>query len=98
MGGTPRDALTASTRHKYRFCYTFSTHSDRFAPRLMCVLTRPPSTEGEPPIMSILLRTLVAAQDASYTFTTITVPNALGTVAYDINNHGQVVGPYLASR
>jgi hypothetical protein len=30
--------------------------------------------------LSILLSTLVAAQDASYTFTTIDVPNALATV------------------
>jgi uncharacterized membrane protein len=42
--------------------------------------------------LSVLLSTPVAAQDASYTFTTIDVPNALGTGAIDINNQGQVLG------
>jgi hypothetical protein len=44
--------------------------------------------------LSLLLSTLVAAQDASYTFTTIDVPNALATEAVDINNQGQVIGYY----
>jgi probable HAF family extracellular repeat protein len=44
--------------------------------------------------LSVLLSTVVAAQDASYTFTTIDAPNASATVAVDLNNHGQVVGYY----
>jgi probable HAF family extracellular repeat protein len=44
--------------------------------------------------LSLLLSTFVAAQDVSYTFTTIDVPNALATVALDLNNQGQVVGYY----
>jgi probable HAF family extracellular repeat protein len=44
--------------------------------------------------LSLLLSAVVAAQDASYTFTTIDVPNALATVAIDINNQGQVLGYY----
>jgi probable HAF family extracellular repeat protein len=43
--------------------------------------------------LSVLLSTLVAAQDASYTFTTIDVPDALGmTLAHGINTEGQIVG------
>jgi hypothetical protein len=45
--------------------------------------------------LSILLSTLVAAQDASYTFTTIDVPGAtMSTEAYGINNAGQIVGVF----
>jgi hypothetical protein len=44
--------------------------------------------------LSILLSTLVAAQDASYTFTTIDVPNASRTQALGINDFGQIVGFY----
>jgi uncharacterized membrane protein len=44
--------------------------------------------------LGVLLSALVAAQDASYTFTTIDVPNALATAAIDINNQGQVLGYY----
>jgi probable HAF family extracellular repeat protein len=45
--------------------------------------------------LSVLLSTLVAAQDASYTFTTIDVPGAVGgTVARGINNRGQIVGDF----
>jgi hypothetical protein len=42
--------------------------------------------------LSVLLSTLVAAQDASYTFTTIDVPGAGSTVASGINTAGQIVG------
>src|SRR5882724_1776035 len=44
--------------------------------------------------LSVLLSTLVAAQDASYTFTPIDVPGASATLAYGINNKGQIVGYY----
>jgi probable HAF family extracellular repeat protein len=46
--------------------------------------------------LSVLLSPLVAAQDASYTFTTIDVPfsDATGTAAVGINNNGQIVGNY----
>jgi uncharacterized membrane protein len=44
--------------------------------------------------LSILLSTLVVAQDASYTFTTIDVPNASRTQALGINDRGQIVGSY----
>jgi probable HAF family extracellular repeat protein len=45
--------------------------------------------------LSVLLSTLVAAQDASYTFTPIDVPGASATLAYGINNKGQIVGNYV---
>jgi uncharacterized membrane protein len=46
--------------------------------------------------LSVLLSSLVAAQDASYTFTTIDVPfsDATGTAALGISNNGQIVGNY----
>jgi hypothetical protein len=44
--------------------------------------------------LSVLLSTLVAAQDASYTFTTIDVPGATVTLAYGINNSSQIVGEF----
>jgi probable HAF family extracellular repeat protein len=46
--------------------------------------------------LSVLLSTLVAAQSASYTFTTIDVPfsGATASVANGINNSGQIVGIY----
>jgi probable HAF family extracellular repeat protein len=44
--------------------------------------------------LSVLVSTLVAAQDASYTFTTFAVPNALRTEAYGINDVGQIVWRY----
>jgi probable HAF family extracellular repeat protein len=45
--------------------------------------------------LSILLSTLVAAQDASYTYTTFDVPDVTAhTSAYGINNAGQVVGTF----
>jgi hypothetical protein len=42
--------------------------------------------------LSILFSTFVAAQDASYTFTTLDVPGATVTLAYGINDRGQIVG------
>jgi probable HAF family extracellular repeat protein len=42
--------------------------------------------------LSILLSTLVAAQDVSYTFTPIDVPGSISTVTTGINNRGQIVG------
>ena len=42
--------------------------------------------------LSLLLSTLVAAQGASYTFTTINVPGSTDTVAYGISETGQIVG------
>jgi probable HAF family extracellular repeat protein len=42
--------------------------------------------------LSVVLSTLVAAQDASYTFTTIDVPGAQDTEAHDINTAGEIVG------
>ena len=42
--------------------------------------------------LSVLLSTLVAAQDASYTFTTFDVPGGEGTQAFGINVRGQIVG------
>jgi probable HAF family extracellular repeat protein len=42
--------------------------------------------------LSLPLGTLVAAQDDSYTFTTIDVPGAGYTVASGINADGQIVG------
>jgi hypothetical protein len=49
--------------------------------------------------LSVLLSPLVAAQDASYIFTTIDVPfsDATGTAAIGINNNGQIVGDYRDS-
>src|SRR2546427_799361 len=49
--------------------------------------------------LSVLRNTVVAAQDASYTFTTIDVPfsDALATIARGINNQGQIVGYYIDS-
>jgi probable HAF family extracellular repeat protein len=44
--------------------------------------------------LSILLSTLVAAQDASYTFTTFDVPGATNTEAFGINAAGQIVGVF----
>ena len=44
--------------------------------------------------LSVLLSTLVAAQDVSYTFTTIDVPGATLTEAYGINAAGQIVGRF----
>src|SRR5215216_699334 len=44
--------------------------------------------------LSLLLSPLVAAQDASYTFTTIDVPGSISTVAYGINTAGQIVGSF----
>jgi len=38
--------------------------------------------------LSLLLSPLVAAQDASYTFTTIDAPGALLTIPYGINPAG----------
>jgi probable HAF family extracellular repeat protein len=45
--------------------------------------------------LSVLLSTLVAAQGASYTFTTIDVPGAISTWGHGINAAGQVVGYFL---
>src|SRR6266850_221322 len=44
--------------------------------------------------LSALLSPLVAAQDASYTFTTIAVPGATGTAPIGINDRGQIVGQF----
>jgi uncharacterized membrane protein len=46
--------------------------------------------------LSVLFSTLVAAQDASYTYATIDVPfsDAVGTRAVGINSRGQIVGNY----
>jgi uncharacterized membrane protein len=41
--------------------------------------------------LSVLLSTVVAAQDASYTFTTFDVPGATNTEAFGINAAGQIV-------
>ena len=46
--------------------------------------------------LSVLLSTLVVAQDASYTFTTIDVPGARSTIPYGINTAGQIVGTFDA--
>jgi hypothetical protein len=50
--------------------------------------------------LSVLLSPLVAAQDASYTFTTIDVPfsGAIGAAPLGINDQGQIVGDYRDSR
>jgi probable HAF family extracellular repeat protein len=44
--------------------------------------------------LSILVSTFVVAQDASYTFTTIDVPNSIGTATTGINDRGQIVGRF----
>jgi probable HAF family extracellular repeat protein len=44
--------------------------------------------------LSVLFSTLVAAQDASYTFETIDVPGARVTQALGINETGQIVGHF----
>jgi probable HAF family extracellular repeat protein len=44
--------------------------------------------------LSVLLSTLVAAQDVSYTFTTIDVSSATYTAAHGINAAGQIVGTF----
>jgi uncharacterized membrane protein len=46
--------------------------------------------------LSVLLSTLVAAQDASYTFTTIDAPGARSIIPYGINTVGQIVGTFDA--
>ena len=50
--------------------------------------------------LSVLLSTVVAAQDAEYTFTTLDVPllGAIDTDAYAVNDSRQVVGAYRDSR
>jgi probable HAF family extracellular repeat protein len=48
--------------------------------------------------LSVLLSTLVAAQDASYTFTIIDGPSATWTEGIDINKQGQIVGGYRHSQ
>jgi probable HAF family extracellular repeat protein len=44
--------------------------------------------------LGALLSPLVAAQDASYTFTTIDVPGSISTVTTGINDRGQIVGRF----
>ena len=44
--------------------------------------------------LSVLLNTHAAAQDASYTFTTIDVPGSISTVTTGINDRGQIVGRF----
>jgi uncharacterized membrane protein len=44
--------------------------------------------------LSVLLSTFVAAQDASYTFTTIDVPGAEYTEAHEIDDSGRIVGMF----
>jgi uncharacterized membrane protein len=44
--------------------------------------------------LSLLLSPLVAAQDASYTFTTFDAPNATTTTAQGINDRGWIVGRF----
>jgi probable HAF family extracellular repeat protein len=44
--------------------------------------------------LSVLLSSLVAAQDASYSYTTIDAPSSVTTVAYGINTVGQIVGSF----
>jgi hypothetical protein len=39
IGEALRYDLTGSTRHKYRFFYTFSAHSDSLTPWFLCKLT-----------------------------------------------------------
>jgi uncharacterized membrane protein len=48
-------------------------------------------------LLTMLLPVAAAAQSASYTFTTLDVPflGVRWTLALGINNHGQIVGPYL---
>src|SRR5882724_9276550 len=48
--------------------------------------------------LSVLLSPLAAAQDASYTFTTLDVPGATNTFAHGINPAGQIVGTFLVGR
>ena len=45
--------------------------------------------------LSVLLSTVVAAQDAEYTFTTVDVPGAVTTEARGINDTGQIVGWFI---
>jgi probable HAF family extracellular repeat protein len=45
--------------------------------------------------LCVLFSTLVAAQDASYTFTTVDVPGATDTEVHGINNRGQIVGLFF---
>src|SRR5262245_47472866 len=90
--------------HKSRLFCTLAAHVGRFALLLPCVLTRSPCPEGEFPMhralvsavlsLSTLLSTLVTAQDASYTYTTLDVPGAISTSTTGINNRGQVVGRF----
>jgi hypothetical protein len=47
--------------------------------------------------LSVLLSTLVAAQGASYTFTTIDVPGSGATQVFGINASGESVGYYIAN-
>jgi probable HAF family extracellular repeat protein len=47
--------------------------------------------------LSVLLSPLVAAQDTSYTVTTIDVPNSRGTQPRAINASGAIVGNYISA-
>jgi probable HAF family extracellular repeat protein len=44
--------------------------------------------------LSVMLSALATAQDPSYTFTSIDVPDAQQTMAFGINDHGQIVGTW----
>ena len=44
--------------------------------------------------LSVLLSTLVAAQDTSYTFTAMDVPGSISTATTGMNNRGQIVGRF----
>src|SRR5262245_43169412 len=48
--------------------------------------------------LSILISSLVAAQDAEYTFTTIDAPGAGATTAFGINMASQIVGQFIDGR
>jgi probable HAF family extracellular repeat protein len=48
-------------------------------------------------ISAFLFGGFPAAYAASYTFTSIGVPGALGTFAFELNNDGQLVGLYVDS-
>jgi hypothetical protein len=45
--------------------------------------------------ISMLLGALSSAHAASYTFTTLDVPDVFATFAFKLNNAGQVVGVYV---
>ena len=48
--------------------------------------------------LTVVLGLTSSAAAITFSFTTIDVPDLLGTVAQDVNNNGDIVGDFTASR